>query len=196
MGTGYRVQGTGKRRQTEIPLASPFEKGGVRGILKWGNALKRNYLLFVLTALVIIVLDQITKVYIDTHMTLHECIPVIQGFFNITYVRNPGAAFGILSDATPFIRALFLIGVSIFAAGLIVYYIARMKKEDILLVYGMSLIMGGAVGNLIDRIRLGEVIDFLDVFISTYHWPAFNVADSAVTVGAIILFYKLIKGQV
>jgi signal peptidase II len=152
--------------------------------------------LFVTTVLVILVLDQITKVYIDTHMTLHESIPVIQGFFNITYVRNPGAAFGILSDATPFIRALFLIGVSTFAAGLIIYYIVRMKTEDILLVYGMSLIMGGAVGNLIDRIRLGEVIDFLDVFISTYHWPAFNVADSAVTVGAVILFYKLIKGQV
>lgn len=158
--------------------------------------LKRNYLLFILTVLVIIVLDQITKIYIDTHMTLHETIPVIQGFFNITYVRNPGAAFGFLSDASPFLRALFLIGVSILAAGLIVYYIIKMKTEDILLVYGMSLIMGGAVGNLIDRIRLGEVIDFLDVYISTYHWPAFNVADSAVSLGAVILFYKLVKGQV
>jgi signal peptidase II len=77
---------------------------------------KRNYLLFVLTVLVIVVLDQITKVYIDTHMTLHESIPVIHGFFNITYVRNPGAAFGFLSDASPFLRAFFLIGVSIFAA--------------------------------------------------------------------------------
>ena len=158
--------------------------------------MKRNYLLFVLTALVIIVLDQITKVYIDTHMTLHESIPVIQGFFNITYVRNPGAAFGFLADASPLARALFLIGVSIFASCLIVYYVVKMKTEDILLTYGMSLIMGGAVGNLIDRIRLGEVIDFLDVYVSTYHWPAFNVADSAVTVGAMILFYKLIRGQV
>jgi signal peptidase II len=157
---------------------------------------KRNYLLFVLTVLVIVVLDQITKVYIDTNMTLHESIPVIHGFFNITYVRNPGAAFGFLADAAPFLRALFLIGVSIFAAGLIVYYVVKMKTEDILLTYGMSLIMGGAVGNLIDRIRLGEVIDFLDVYISTYHWPAFNVADSAVSAGAVILFYKLIKGQV
>jgi signal peptidase II len=157
---------------------------------------KRNYLLFVLTVLVIIVLDQITKIYIDTHMTLHETIPVVNGFFNITYVRNPGAAFGFLADASPFLRALFLIGVSFFASGLIVYYIIRMKTEDILLTYGMSLILGGAVGNLIDRIRLGEVIDFLDVYISTYHWPAFNVADSAVSVGAVILFYKLIKGQV
>ena len=85
---------------------------------------------------------------------------------------------------------------SIFAAGLIVYYVVKMKTEDILLTYGMSLIMGGAVGNLIDRIRLGEVIDFLDVYVSTYHWPAFNVADSAVSAGAVILFYKLIKGQV
>jgi len=157
---------------------------------------KRNYLLFVITVLVIVVLDQVTKIYIDTHMTLHESIPVVQGFFNITYVRNPGAAFGFLADASPTVRALFLIGVSIFASGLIVYYIAKMKTEDILLTYGMSLILGGAVGNLIDRIRLGEVIDFLDVYISTYHWPAFNVADSAVTVGAVILFYKLIRGQV
>jgi signal peptidase II len=157
---------------------------------------KRNYLLFILTVLVIIVLDQITKVYIDTHMTLHESHPVIEGIFSITYVRNPGAAFGFLADASPFVRAFFLIGVSIFAAGLIVYYIVKMKTEDILLTYGMSLIMGGAVGNLIDRVRLGEVIDFLDVYISTYHWPAFNVADSAVSAGAVILFYKLIKGQV
>jgi len=158
--------------------------------------LKKNYLLFVLTALVIIVLDQITKVYIDTHMTLHESIPVVQGFFNITYVRNPGAAVGFLADASPGVRALFLIGVSVFASCLILYYIVKMKTEDILLTYGMSLIMGGAVGNLIDRIRLGEVIDFLDVYVSTYHWPAFNVADSAVSVGAVILFYKLIRGQV
>lgn len=158
--------------------------------------MKRNYLLFVITVLVIVVLDQVTKIYIDTHMTLHESIPVVQGFFNITYVRNPGAAFGFLADASPTVRALFLIGVSILASGLIVYYIVKMKTEDILLTYGMSLILGGAVGNLIDRIRLGEVIDFLDVYISTYHWPAFNVADSAVTVGAVILFYKLIRGRV
>ena len=157
--------------------------------------MKRNYLLFVLTVLVIVVLDQITKVYIDTHMTLHESIPVLHGFFNITYVRNPGAAFGFLSDASPFLRAFFLIGVSIFAAGLIVFYVVKMKTEDILLTYGMSLIMGGAVGNLIDRIRLGEVIDFLDAAYH-HHWPAFNVADSAVSAGAVILFYKLIKGQV
>jgi len=157
---------------------------------------KKNYLLFVLTVLVIVVLDQVTKIYIDTHMTLHESIPVVQGFFNITYVRNPGAAFGFLAGASPTVRALFLIGVWIFASGLIVYYVAKMKTEDILLTYGMSLILGGAVGNLIDRVRLGEVIDFLDFYISTYHWPAFNVADSAVTVGAVILFYKLIRGQV
>jgi signal peptidase II len=188
---GTRVEGRGFRRK---------KKKRRKGINPFAFTLevivKRNYLLFVLTVLVIIVLDQITKVYIDTHMTLHESIPVINGFFNITYVRNPGAAFGFLSDASPFLRAFFLIGVSIFAAGLIVYYVVKMKTEDILLTYGMSLIMGGAVGNLIDRIRLGEVIDFLDVYISTYHWPAFNVADSAVSVGAVILFYKLIKGQV
>ena len=158
--------------------------------------MKRHHLLFVMTVLVIVVLDQISKVYIDTHMTLHDSIPVVQGFFNITYVRNPGAAFGFLADSTPLVRAFFLIGVSIFASGLIVYYVMKMKTEDILLTYGMSLIMGGAVGNLIDRVRLGEVIDFLDVYISTYHWPAFNVGDSAVSIGAVILFYKLIRGQV
>jgi len=156
----------------------------------------KNYLLFIVTVLAILALDQITKIYIDTHMTLYESISVVQGFFNITYVRNPGAAFGVLSDASPFMRALFLIGVSVFASGLIVYYIVKMHAKDVLLTYGMSLILGGAMGNLIDRIRLGEVIDFLDVYISSYHWPAFNVADSAVSVGAVILFYKLIRGQV
>ena len=158
--------------------------------------MKRNYLLFVLTVLMVFVLDQISKIYIDTHMNLHETIPVINGFFHIPYGRNPGAAFGILADASPGIRAFFLIGVTIFAMGLIVYMIVKIKAEDILLVCGLSLIMGGAAGNLSDRIRLGEVIDFLDVFLSTYHWPAFNVADSAVSVGAAILLWKLITGKV
>jgi len=149
--------------------------------------LKRNYLLFVLTVLVIVVLDQITKIYIDTHMTLHETIPVVNGFFNITYVRNPGAAFGFLADASPFLRALFLIGVSIFASGLIVYYIIKMKTEDILLTYGMSLILGGAVGNLIDRIRFGYVVDFVHWYWNGFHWPVFNLADSAISIAAVLL---------
>ena len=157
--------------------------------------MKRHHLLFVMTVLVIVVLDQISKVYIDTHMTLHDSIPVVQGFFNITYVRNPGAAFGFLADSTPLVRAFFLIGVSIFASGLIVYYVMKMKTEDILLTYGMSLIMGGAVGNLIDRVRLGEVIDFLDVYWKTYHWPAFNVADSLICVGVGLLALDMFREE-
>ncbi len=158
--------------------------------------MKRNYLLFVLTVLVIVVLDQITKVYIDTHMTLHESIPVIHGFFNITYVRNPGAAFGFLSDASPFLRALLPDRRVHLRRG--AHCLLRCQDEDGRYPAHLRHVAhhGGAVGNLIDRIRLGEVIDFLDVYISTYHWPAFNVADSAVSAGAVILFYKLIKGQV
>jgi signal peptidase II len=138
---------------------------------------------------VILALDQATKLYIDANFRLHESIPVIRGWFNLTYVRNKGAAFGIFADSA--IRIPFFITVSIIAMLGILWYIRRLRDDQKLAVFSLSLVFAGALGNLIDRIRLGEVIDFLDVYWQRHHWPAFNVADSAITVGVTLLFIDM-----
>jgi signal peptidase II len=155
--------------------------------------LTKKYLLLGVTTALILLLDQITKYAVDSSMRLHESIPVIEGLFSITYVRNPGAAFGFLSGAPPLFRSIFFVIVTILAILLVLYYIFKSKEEEPLMTFGLSLILSGAVGNLIDRVRSGEVIDFLDVYVASYHWPAFNVADSAISVGAVILFIELIR---
>jgi signal peptidase II len=116
-------------------------------------------------------------------------MPVIHGLFNLTYVRNKGAAFGILADSS--IRIPFFITVSIVAMLGILWYIKQVREDQKLAILSLSLVFSGAFGNLIDRIRLGEVIDFLDVFWGRYHWPAFNVADSAITTGVTLLFIEM-----
>ena len=138
---------------------------------------------------VILALDQATKLYIDANFRLHESIPMIDGLFNLTYVRNKGAAFGIFADSA--IRIPFFITVSIIAMLGILWYIRRLRDDQKLAVFSLSLVFSGALGNLIDRIRLGEVIDFLDVYWQRHHWPAFNVADSAITVGVTLLFIDM-----
>lgn len=141
----------------------------------------------------IFLLDQITKSCVDSSMRLHESIPVIGGFFNITYIRNPGAAFGFMAGASPLFRVIFFMAINVLAIILVVYYIWKSRAEEPFLAFALSLILSGALGNLVDRIRFGEVIDFLDVYIGSYHWPAFNIADSAISVGAVILFIELTK---
>ncbi len=154
--------------------------------------MKKSYWIFSLVAVAVVILDQVTKYIVNTSMLLHDSIPIINGLFNFTYVKNPGAAFGFLSGAPPFFRSVFFIGVTVAAIMLILYYIRKTKTEEPLLTTSFSLIMGGAVGNLIDRVRFGEVIDFLDLYIGPHHWPAFNIADSAISVGAILLVYDMI----
>jgi signal peptidase II len=147
------------------------------------------------TATLVLLFDQATKVYIDASMPLHDSIAVIPGFFSITHVRNPGAAFGFLAGASPLFRNIFFVGVTVAAILLILHYLRTSKAQDRLLAFSLSLILAGAVGNLIDRIRFGEVIDFLDVYVGSHHWPAFNVADSAISVGAVILFIELLRSD-
>jgi signal peptidase II len=154
--------------------------------------MKKSYWIFSLVAVAVVILDQVTKYIVNTSMLLHDSMPIINGLFNFTYVKNPGAAFGFLAGAPPFFRSVFFIGVTVAAIMLILYYIRKTKTEEPLLTASFSLIMGGAVGNLIDRVRFGEVIDFLDLYIGPHHWPAFNIADSAISVGAILLIYDMI----
>lgn len=140
-----------------------------------------------------VLLDFVTKAFISSAMALHETFPVIGGFFNITYVRNPGAAFGFLSDASPGFRSVFFVAVTCLAIILVLYYIVKSTAEEPRVILSLSLILSGALGNLVDRVRFGEVIDFIDVYIGSHHWPAFNVADSAITIGAFLLLIEMFK---
>ena len=157
--------------------------------------MKKNIILFVLGAAVVIALDQITKSAITTGFVLHEVYPVISGLFNLVYVMNPGAAFGFLANASETFRYVFFTGITLAALILIIYYLAKSNPRNLMLVGSLTLIFGGAVGNLIDRLRFGAVVDFLDVYVGSFHWPAFNVADSAITVGAILMIWEMILNR-
>jgi len=117
---------------------------------------------------------------------------VIDGFFNLVYVMNPGAAFGFLSRTPELFRYSFFIGITVLAMLLIIYYLVKSENEKAIITLSLALIFGGAVGNLIDRIRFGAVVDFLDFYIGNWHWPAFNAADSAITVGAALMLWEMI----
>jgi len=157
-----------------------------------GNHLKKNLIIFILGAAVVVLLDQVTKAAILKQFVLHESRPVIDGFFNLVYVMNPGAAFGFLASASEMFRYLFFIGITVLVMGLIIYYIVKSDSKNIINIISFAMIFGGAVGNLIDRIRFGSVVDFLDVYIGTAHWPAFNVADSSITIGAVLMIWGMI----
>ncbi len=150
------------------------------------RSLLQNFLLASVTG-VVIGIDQITKLYIMQTMRLHETIPVIPNLFSLTYIRNPGAAFGLLANSSNTFRLIFFGLTSVIALGLLGTILLRMPERDWVGRLSIAGVLGGAIGNLIDRLRYGEVIDFLDVYIEDYHWPAFNVADSAITVGVIFL---------
>ena len=139
------------------------------------------------TVTIAVVLDQLTKEWIQRTMELHQSIPVIPDFFNLTLIKNPGAAFGLLSESGGALRTAFFIVVAIVALGVLTYLYRNTPREIWVLRLALSLVMAGAVGNLIDRVRFGEVVDFLDFYVGRYHWPAFNVADSCITVGVTLL---------
>jgi len=147
--------------------------------------MKNKYLFLVSVAIPLIVLDQATKLIIVRTMELHTTIPVIRNFFDIVHARNQGAAFGILRDSS--IRLPFLISVSLLAVLVIVALFRKLRPEQKLSAWGLSLVLSGAVGNLIDRVRFGEVVDFLSAHWHEHYWPAFNVADSAICIGVGLL---------
>ncbi|MCM2265379.1 MAG: signal peptidase II [Desulfuromonadales bacterium] len=148
-----------------------------------------RYRLLAIVTAVILVFDQATKLYVDAHFELYESVAVIPGWFHLTYIRNQGAAFGILSNSA--LRVPFFIAVASIALLVILWYLRSLRADQTLGAFALSLIFSGALGNLIDRVRLGEVIDFLDVFWRHHHWPAFNVADSAICVGVALLIWEM-----
>jgi signal peptidase II len=157
----------------------PVSPGRLRRIELWLPAL-------------IVVLDQATKALVRRHLPLHESVPIVPGFLDFTHIRNTGAAFGFLNGVEfPFktvviaiIATAALIGVAWYAAGL--------AHQQMLARIGLALIIGGAAGNLIDRVIVGSVVDFVDVYWRTYHFWAFNVADSAISVGVAVMILDMI----
>jgi len=147
---------------------------------------------FYIIALSITLLDQVSKFYVQKTLRLGQVVPVIPSFFNLTYVLNPGAAFGFLSGAPAAIRHPLFTAISIVAVLFIIYYRARHRQMRLLPSVGLACILGGAVGNLIDRLRLGMVVDFLDFYYGAYHWPAFNVADSTITIGVALMIFEIL----
>lgn len=153
--------------------------------------MKRAHYL-ILTA-VVVILDIWTKALVLRHLDLYEAIPVIPGFFQLVHVRNTGAAFGIGADASSKLVPLLLNLGAIAVFCVVVVYALRTAVTDRLLQTGLHLILGGAIGNLLDRFRFGYVVDFLDIYIGRHHWPAFNVADSAICIGIVLLFLDMRK---
>jgi len=155
--------------------------------------MKGKYLILLTVAPVILLADQLTKLYIDRTMQLYQSIPVIDGLFNITYLRNRGAAFSFLANASW--RLPFFILITIIAVVAIMVAFRKLRDDQHFAAFSLSLILCGAVGNLVDRVRLGEVIDFLDVYWKNHHWPAFNVADSAICVGVAMLALDMFREE-
>jgi signal peptidase II len=130
--------------------------------------LQNKSIRLIIVAGLVVLSDQITKALVTKYLPLHKNIPVIAGFFDITHILNPGGAFGLMANMSVVVRTV------------------------VFLASAFALIFGGAIGNLIDRVRFGVVVDFLDFYLGKYHWPAFNIADSAITVGIFIFIYHLL----
>ncbi len=141
---------------------------------------------------IIVVIDQLVKIYVDKQMYLYQSVELLENFFHITYIRNRGAAFGMLSGADESVRIPFFLVVSLIAIAVIFYTLYTYHEESKLFPLSMALNRGGAIGNMIDRVRFGEVIDFLDVHWYEHHWPAFNVADAAICIGVAFLIINML----
>jgi signal peptidase II len=154
--------------------------------------MKKNLPYFGL-ALALVVADQVTKAIVASRVTLYQSVPVIRGFFNITRIHNRGAIFGTFSQTGNPVVFVLLTVASLAALGFVVYYFFKTPATDTLMKIALALIMAGALGNQFDRLVRGHVIDFLDVYVGSSHWPFFNVADSCITVGACLMLLVLFR---
>ena len=156
--------------------------------------IKRKYLILLALSGAIVALDQAIKIYVHTDFRLGESVTVIPDFFNLTYVRNPGAAFGFLRDAPETFRSLFFLSVPPTVMLIILAMLYSTPDHDKLQTFALSCVFGGAIGNYIDRVRFGYVVDFLDFhFKNLYTYPAFNVADIAIVSGVGLILLQIYK---
>lgn len=136
-----------------------------------------------LIASLVLLADQLSKWWVLSTFRLYESLPVISGFFDLTFVTNTGAAFGMLAGEQNIWRQIFFVSMTMVALVVLCYAFRHYRDAGKLYVVGIGLVSGGALGNLVDRLKFGYVIDFLDFYVKGHHWPAFNVADSAITTG-------------
>ena len=143
--------------------------------------------------------DRVSKLWIESHLTLYDSLAIVPGIFNIVHTQNPGAAFGLFAGASPTVRFLVLIVASLAMMGVLGQMLwqatQRVSAASATLRLALTLVLGGAIGNLYDRLRFDRVTDFLQVFLGTYEWPSFNVADSAICVGATLLAIDFLWGR-
>ncbi|MBU2549384.1 MAG: signal peptidase II [Proteobacteria bacterium] len=144
-----------------------------------------------LTAGLVVLADQATKLAVLRWLAPVGRVEVVPGFFDLTHLMNTGVAFGVLAGRSGLWRAAGLSLMALVALGIVASFIARTRPEERVFLWGLALVAGGAVGNLIDRIRLGAVVDFLDLYVGTWHWPAFNVADAGITIGTGLILLHL-----
>jgi signal peptidase II len=161
--------------------------GRRRSEVRW----PRRYSLLLGVGSLVVLTDQITKIWVDKTMSLYESTPIVPGLLYLHYIRNTGAAFGFLSGSHSGFRIPFFILVSSVAIGIILFLFYKLEESEVVMPLALSLVLGGAIGNLIDRIRQGEVIDFILFHYKAFQWPAFNVADIAITVGVTLLVLKI-----
>jgi signal peptidase II len=146
----------------------------------------------VLVAVAVLVTDQVTKAVVAETFVLHESVRLAP-FFSLTYLRNAGAAFGLFAAAPPAVRYPFFVILTVVAIGALIAFVRRTPADARGVVAALGGILGGAVGNLVCRLRFGEVIDFLDLHWGDLHWPAFNVADSAISVGVVVVLLDALR---
>jgi signal peptidase II len=155
-----------------------------------------KYIRLAIISGLVVVVDQLTKALILKLLPVYrfpgDGITVISGFFSIIHVRNQGGAFGFMADQSPSVRAVLFFFVSFAAICMVFYFYKNTPRQQPVLAVGFALIFGGAIGNMIDRIRFRNVIDFLDIYIGDLHWPTFNIADSAITIGVVIFIFHLL----
>lgn len=146
-------------------------------------------------SLAVLLFDQWTKGIVMRNFQVHESREVVPGLFDLTYVQNSGAAFGLFASVDSSIKAIVLNSVAVLVFLIVSGYALRSSHKSVRLQMGLALILGGAVGNLLDRVRFTYVVDFLDFSISGHHWPAFNVADSAICAGVALLFLDMLQRE-
>jgi len=140
----------------------------------------------------VILIDQVTKALIVKHVPFYGSVKVIPGFFNLTHIHNKGAILGIFNSAKTSGIPILLLLLNAAALALVLYYFSKTSEKERAARIGLSLIVGGALGNVIDRIARGFVVDFLEMYAGKFHWPTYNVADSCITIGAVILIFSVI----
>jgi signal peptidase II len=145
-----------------------------------------------LIAILVIVLDRMSKWLVAGSINLHDSISVLPGFFRLTHVQNSGAAFGLFAESSSEWKVAILILFSILALAVVSALLWKNSHSMTTTGVGLALILGGAVGNLWDRLLTGHVVDFFDFYLGSYHWPAFNVADSAIVIGALLLVAEIL----